>query len=76
MLTRPPMPTVLVLGLLALAGLAQPPGARATSFVSMDDGDLAAIEDDNCMGCGLCQVGCPTDAIGLEVAKPEDCVPA
>ena len=37
---------------------------------------MAAIDEDNCMGCGLCQVVCPTEAIGMEVAKPEDFVPA
>ena len=36
---------------------------------------LAVVEPDNCMGCGLCQVVCPTDAILMQEARPEEFVP-
>jgi Pyruvate/2-oxoacid:ferredoxin oxidoreductase delta subunit/predicted transcriptional regulator len=41
-----------------------------------DDSGLAVVDRENCMGCGLCQVVCPTDAIAMEVARPEEFVPA
>lgn len=31
---------------------------------------------DKCMGCGLCQVTCPEDAIVLKAVRPEDFIPA
>jgi NAD-dependent dihydropyrimidine dehydrogenase PreA subunit len=40
-----------------------------------DDQELAVVEPDNCMGCGLCQVVCPTDAILMQEARPEEFVP-
>ncbi len=41
-----------------------------------DESGLAVVDRENCMGCGLCQVVCPTDAIAMEVARPEEFVPA
>jgi Fe-S-cluster-containing hydrogenase component 2 len=41
-----------------------------------EEEDLAIVTDESCMGCGLCQVVCPTDAITMEVARPEEFVPA
>jgi Pyruvate/2-oxoacid:ferredoxin oxidoreductase delta subunit/predicted transcriptional regulator len=41
-----------------------------------DESELAVVNRENCMGCGLCQVVCPTDAIAMEVARPEEFVPA
>ena len=37
---------------------------------------IAAIDGEKCMGCGLCQVVCPTDAIILNAVRPEEFVPA
>jgi len=41
-----------------------------------DDSGVAVVDQENCMGCGLCKVVCPTDAISMELARPEDFVPA
>jgi Pyruvate/2-oxoacid:ferredoxin oxidoreductase delta subunit/predicted transcriptional regulator len=41
-----------------------------------DDSGVAVVDQENCMGCGLCTVVCPTDAISMELARPEDFVPA
>ncbi len=41
-----------------------------------DESGVAVVDRENCMGCGLCQVVCPTDAIAMEVARPEEFVPA
>ncbi len=40
-----------------------------------EDQGTAAVDREKCMGCGLCQVVCPTDAIHLELARSEDFVP-
>jgi Fe-S-cluster-containing hydrogenase component 2 len=35
--------------------------------ISVDDGDdKAQIDDEKCMGCGVCTVVCPTEALRLE----------
>ena len=41
-----------------------------------DDSGVVVIDQENCMGCGLCQVVCPTDAIHMELVRSEDFVPA
>ena len=35
-----------------------------------------AVIAEKCMGCGLCQVTCPEDAITLKAVRPEDFIPA
>jgi Fe-S-cluster-containing hydrogenase component 2 len=35
--------------------------------ISVDEGDdKAQIDDEKCMGCGVCTVVCPTEALRLE----------
>jgi Fe-S-cluster-containing hydrogenase component 2 len=38
--------------------------------------DTAHITEEKCMGCGLCLVTCPEEAISLDVVRPEDFIPA
>jgi Fe-S-cluster-containing hydrogenase component 2 len=38
--------------------------------IHMNDDNLAAVNKDRCIGCGLCVTTCPTEAIKL-VAKSE-----
>jgi Pyruvate/2-oxoacid:ferredoxin oxidoreductase delta subunit len=37
---------------------------------------LAAVDQDKCMGCGVCRVVCPTDAISMELIRPQEFIPA
>lgn len=39
--------------------------------ISINDDDVAEINLDRCIGCGLCVTKCPNEALLLEV-KPED----
>jgi Pyruvate/2-oxoacid:ferredoxin oxidoreductase delta subunit/predicted transcriptional regulator len=39
-------------------------------------GSLVAVNAEKCMGCGVCQVVCPLDAIHLHAVRPEEFVPA
>jgi len=41
-----------------------------------DEGDTVFVNAEKCMGCGLCLVTCPEEAIGLNEVRPEDFVPA
>jgi Fe-S-cluster-containing hydrogenase component 2 len=38
--------------------------------------DTALVDDQKCMGCGLCLVTCPDEALSLKEARPQDFVPA
>ena len=38
--------------------------------------ETARIKKEKCMGCGLCLVTCPEDAISLDSVRPEDFIPA
>lgn len=40
------------------------------------ENDTAQVLAEKCMGCGLCKVTCPEDAISLKEVRPEDFVPA
>jgi len=45
--------------------------------MTMVDGDsLAAVDEAKCMGCGVCRVACVVDAIGMQVVRPQEFVPA
>lgn len=37
---------------------------------------LAAVDEEKCMGCGVCRVVCPTDAISMQLIRPQEFVPA
>jgi heterodisulfide reductase subunit A-like polyferredoxin len=37
--------------------------------------DTALIDEDRCMGCGLCAVTCPAGAISLKEIREEGFVP-
>jgi Pyruvate/2-oxoacid:ferredoxin oxidoreductase delta subunit/DNA-binding MarR family transcriptional regulator len=39
------------------------------------EGDTAFINSEKCMGCGVCTVTCPEEAISLNEVRPEDFVP-
>ena len=44
--------------------------------IAMDDtGDAAVVNDEYCMGCGVCKTGCPAEAINLEAVRPPEFVP-
>jgi len=38
--------------------------------------EVMQVIGDNCMGCGLCQLTCPEDAISLKEVRAEDFIPA
>jgi heterodisulfide reductase subunit A-like polyferredoxin len=38
--------------------------------------DLAVVNAEKCMGCGVCTVSCPTEALRLKEVRAADFVPA
>jgi len=36
----------------------------------------ARIEEEKCLGCGLCTITCPTEAILLREIQPPESIPA
>ncbi len=50
---------------------------RAIERVTLDNGNtVMQVIGEKCMGCGLCQVTCPEDAISLKEVRPVDFIPA
>ncbi len=50
---------------------------NAIEEVKTDSGDsVMSIIADKCMGCGLCQITCPEDAISLKEVREIDFIPA
>lgn len=43
--------------------------------ISMTD-EHAVVDPEKCLGCGVCTVVCPTEALRLKEVRPEDFVPA
>ena len=49
---------------------------QAIEMVTIDGQETAqVISPDKCMGCGLCQVTCPTGAISMKETRPEAFIP-
>jgi len=40
-----------------------------------DERNIVVITEDECMGCGLCEVVCKEGAISLEIVREEDFIP-
>jgi ferredoxin len=40
-----------------------------------DEDSVMQVIAEKCMGCGLCQVTCPEDAISLKAVRPKDFIP-
>ncbi|MBW1869201.1 MAG: 4Fe-4S binding protein, partial [Deltaproteobacteria bacterium] len=38
-------------------------------------GDTAIVNTEKCMGCGLCTVTCPEEAISFDEVRPAEFVP-
>ena len=50
---------------------------KAIEAVELDDGKtVMRVIPEKCMGCGVCQVTCPEDAISLKEVRPADFIPA
>jgi Fe-S-cluster-containing hydrogenase component 2 len=39
------------------------------------ENDTVVVDSEKCMGCGLCLVTCPDEALSLKEVRPEDFVP-
>jgi Fe-S-cluster-containing hydrogenase component 2 len=41
-----------------------------------DDGSLAVVDAEKCMGCGVCRPVCALDAISMQLVRPQEFIPA
>ena len=49
---------------------------QAIEMVTVDGQETAQVSNpDKCMGCGLCQVTCPAEAISMKETRPEAFIP-
>ena len=48
---------------------------EAVSLEERDREQVPAIFAEKCMGCGLCQVACPEDAITMQAVREEAFIP-
>jgi len=46
------------------------------SIETVDGREVMQVISDSCMGCGLCQITCPEEAISLKEVRTEDFIPA
>ena len=51
-------------------------GLSSCAGIQMEgDEPRARIDEGKCMGCGLCTITCPTEAILLKEAQPPESIP-
>jgi Fe-S-cluster-containing hydrogenase component 2 len=43
--------------------------------ITMNDANVAQVNGEACIGCGVCTNVCPMDAIHLKVVRGEDFIP-
>ena len=48
----------------------------AVELVERDGEEVSTIDAEKCMGCGLCQVACPEEAISLKEVREPDFIPS
>ena len=50
---------------------------NALKLIETENGnETMSVIDDKCMGCGLCQITCPEEAISMIAVREEDFIPA
>jgi len=46
------------------------------ALTMMDDGSCAVVNEEKCMGCGVCRPVCVPEALALELIRPAEFIPA
>jgi len=44
--------------------------------ITIDEQNIAMIDAEACIGCGVCTHVCPTDTISLKAVRQEDFIPS